>query len=194
MQRWSVSIPKSGEYVLKLLQMNDYDGNSAVNGRTWLQKMMYACHKDHPAELDYKFKPYNYGMFSPVLASVVDELQEAGLVCMETTEENKRSPIHLTESGMAAADGATGCNPEVLETMRSVKTTLNSLDYRELVVLMYHEYPEMRKNTNQSDEYRKWRESAALSMVSGGKISFSLGATISGLGREEFRTKLDATF
>ena len=187
-----MSIPKNSEHVLKLLQMEDYDGNSVINGRTWLQKMMYACFKDHPAELDYKFKPHNCGMFSPMLADVVDELQKTGLVCVEATEGNKRSPIHLTESGRMAAYGVTGYDPEMLETMRSVKAALNSLSYSELVVLMYHEYPEMRENANQLAKYEKWREGAALSMVFGEKISFSLGVTISGFGREEFRLKLDA--
>ena len=91
-----------------------------------------------------------------------------------------------------AADGITGCDPNVLETLRSVKTTLNSLDYNELVVLTYFEYPEMRENTNQLDNYEKWREDAAISMVSNEKISFSLGVSISGLDSEEFRTRLEA--
>ena len=186
-----MDIPKNSEYVLKMLRMDDYAGNDVIRGRTWLQKMMYVCSKDHP-ELDYGFLSYNYGMYSRSLADMVDELEVMGLVCTEKTEENNRLPIHLTEAGCVTADGITGCDPNVLETLRSVKTTLNSLDYNELVVLTYFEYPEMRENTNQLDDYEKWREDAAISMVSNEKISFSLGVSISGLDSEEFRTRLEA--
>lgn len=186
-----MDIPKNSEYVLKMLRMDDYAGNDVIRGRTWLQKMMYVCSKDHP-ELDYGFLPYNYGMYSRSLADMVDELEVRRLVCTEKTEENNRLPIHLTETGCVAADSITGCDPNVLETLRSVKTTLNSLDYNELVVLTYFEYPEMRENTNQLDDYEKWCEDAAISMVSNEKISFSLGVSISGLDSEEFRTRLEA--
>ena len=186
-----MDIPKNSEYVLKMLRMDDHDGNDVIRGRTWLQKMMYASSKDH-RELDYEFVPHSYGMYSKSLADIVDNLETQGLVCTEKTEEGNRSPMHLTAAGRVAAAGITGCNPDVLETLRSVKTTLNSLDYRELVVLMYFEYPEMLENTNQREEYEKWRENAALSMVSKEKISFSLGASISGLGKEKFRTRLEA--
>lgn len=186
-----MDIPKNSEYTLKMLRMDDYAGNDVIRGRMWLQKMMYACSRDHP-ELDYGFLPYNYGMYSQSLADIVDNLETQGLVCTEKTEENNRSPMHLTEAGRAAADGVTGCDPDVLDTLRSVKTTLNPLDFVELMVLMYFEYPEMREKTNQSGEYEKWRENAALSMVSKEKISFSLGVSISGLNREEFRAKLEA--
>ena len=186
-----MKIPKNSEYVLKMLRMDDHAGNDVIRGRTWLQKMMYAGSKDH-RELDYGFVPHSYGMYSKSLADIVDNLEAQGLVCTEKMEESSRSPMHLTRAGRMAADSITGCNPDVLETLRSVKTTLNSLDYGELVVLMYFEYPEMLEKTSQRDKYEDWRENAALSMVSKEKISFSLGASISGLDKEEFRTKLGA--
>ena len=186
-----MAIPKNGEYVLKMLRMDDHDGNDVIRGRTWLQKMMYAGSKDH-RELDYGFVPHSHGMYSKSLACIVDSLETQGLVCTEKAEEIARSPIHLTGAGRAAADGATGCNPDVLETLRSVKTTLNPLDYRELVVLMYFEYPEMLEKASRRDKYEDWREDAALSMASKEKISFSLGAAISGLDREAFRARLEA--
>ena len=186
-----MAIPKNGEYVLKMLRMDDHDGNDVIRGRTWLQKMMYAGSKDH-RELDYGFVPHSYGMYSRSLADIVDNLETEGLVCTEKPEEGNRSPMHLTRAGRTAADGVTGCNPDVLETLRSVKTALNSLDYRELVVLMYFEYPEMLQKTSLRDKYENWREDGALSMVSKEKISFSLGASISGLDKETFRARLGA--
>ena len=57
---------------------------------------------------------------------------------------------------------------------------------------MYFEYPEMLEKASRRDKYEDWREGAALSMASKEKISFSLGAAISGLDREAFRARLEA--
>lgn len=188
-----MNLPRGSEYVLELLRIDDGTGNDVIRGHTWMQKMMYACSKAHP-EMDYGFVPYRYGMYSERLVGILDNLKEHGLICMEKTAEDQRSPIHLTEAGREIADCLPGCTPDVLTTLRSAKLTLNRLSYNELVALAYTKFPEMREKSEQVDKYEEWRENAALTMVRAGKISRSLGASVAGLNEEEFDDRLGTLF
>lgn len=173
-------------YVLELLRMDDDMGNDVIRGHTWVQKMVYVASRAHP-EVDYGFEPYKYGMYSNKLKKILVSLKRDGLICMERAGE-ERSPVHLTEAGRGTVKPH--LDPEVLDTLRWVKSALNHLTYRELIVLTYTKYPEMLKNSTQKDKYEKWRVDAALSMVKNAKTSFMLGVRMSGLDFDEFGGRL----
>ena len=181
-----------GRYILALLRIEEGDAiKSTIPGSTWLQKIMYVASKAHP-EIDcYGFEPSKFGMHSTRLKNILDGLRKDGLININETTD-KRSPISLTKKGRRSAEvNSETDNPDVLSTLRVVKSALNNLTYTELIVLTYTKFPEMLEKSEQKDKYEQWREEAALSMVKHDKISFSLGVQISGLDREEFGKKLD---
>ena len=178
--------------VLELLRIEDGTGHRTIEGQTWIQKMMYVASKIH-SELDYDFEPHRYGMYSKKLKNMLVSLNEKGLICIDKNNE-KNQPIHLTTKGLEEAKRVgKHIDSHVQETLQTIKSTLNTLRYDELVVLMYTKYPEMLEKSEQKNEYEKWREGVAVSMVQNDKVSSLLGLRMSGLSWEEFSTKLSST-
>lgn len=179
------------KYVLALLRVETDGENNGINGQAWIQKMMYAASKAYP-QLECGFKPHLYGMYSQYLENILCELKEDGIVCMEKDGE-ERHPVHLTWRGRQEADKAIkDVEPNVLRSLRSLKSAFNGLTYRELIVLSYTKFPEMLEKSDIIEDYQKWRKDAALSMVKHGKISLSLGAHIYGIGVADFEDCLVA--
>lgn len=173
------------KYVLALLLVETDGENNGISGQTWMQKMVYAASKAHP-QLRYGFVPHLRGMYSQQLKNTLRDLEKDCLVCMEKDGE-ERQPVHLTWRGRQVANEAIkNVEPNVLRSLRSLKSAFNGLTYRELIVLSYTKFPEMLKKSELADDYQKWRKDAALSMVKGGKISLSLGAQIYGTGVADF--------
>lgn len=175
-------------YVLTLLSIEDDDGRNEIRGSIWLQKIMYAASREHE-ELDYDFKPYRFGMHSSQLHDILMELESEKLVRINATDDDIRKPIDLTEKGRkVAADFE--CDPDIRHTINAVRSELNGLSYRELIVMTYTKYPQMLENSKLVDDYEKWREKVAISMFRDDKASFSLAAQLSGLGKKKFDDRL----
>ena len=153
---------------------------------------MYVAFKTHP-ELDYAFEPHKYGMYSKTLKNILNNLNEKGLVCIDKSNERDQ-PIHLTAEGLEESERVSKrIDSRIQESLRIIKSTLNTLRYDEFVVLMYTKYPEMLEKSEQKNEYEKWRENTAISMVQDDKVSFLLGFRMSGLSLEVFGTKIYGT-
>ena len=180
------------KYVLALLHINTGGENNGISGQTWLQKIMYAASKAHP-ELECDFAPHIHGMYSQRLKYTLEELETEGLICMEEDDEDGRRPVHLTRRGHVKAEEAIkDVKPSILRSLYSLKSVFSRLAYREMIVLSYTKFPEMKEKSKLVKEYEMWRKDAALSMVKGGKISRSLGAKIYGMGVVEFDDYLDS--
>ena len=178
--------------VLELLRIEDETGHKTIKGQVWIQKMMYAASKTHP-ELDYGFEHHKYGMYSKTLKNILIDLNEKRLVCVDKSNERDQ-PIHLTAKGLEESERVSKrIDSRIQETLQTIKSILNTLRYNELVVLMYTKYPEMLENSEQKNEYEKWRENTAISMVQDDKVSFLLGFRMSGLSLEVFGTKIYGT-
>lgn len=173
------------KYVLALLQVETDGENNGISGQTWIQKMVYAASKAHP-QLECGFVPHLRGMYSQRLKNILRELEKDGLVCMEKGGE-ERQPVHLTWRGRQEADEAIkDVEPNVLRSLRSLKSVFNGLTYREMIALSYTKFPEMLEKSELRDKYQEWRKGAALSMVKHDKISMSLGAQIYGTDVADF--------
>ena len=106
----------------------------------------------------------------------------------------ERQPVHLTWRGRKEADKSIqDVEPNVLRSLRSLKSVFNGLTYREMIVLSYTKFPEMLEKSELRDNYQRWRKDAALSMVRRGRISMSLGAQIYGMGVADFEDYLVET-
>ena len=179
------------KYVLALLGVETDGENNGISGQTWIQKMVYAASKAHP-QLECGFVPHLRGMYSRRLRDMLRKLEMDGLVCMEKDGE-ERQPVHLTWRGQQEAGKAIrDVEPNVLRSLRSLKSVFNGLTYREMIVLSYTKFPEMLEKSELGDNYQEWRKDAALSMARSGKISMSLGAHIYGTGVADFEDLLAA--
>lgn len=179
------------KYVLALLLVETNDENNSISGQTWLQKMIYVASKAHP-QLECGFVPHLRGVYSQHLKDILHELEKDGLVVEKGGEG--RQPICLTLHGQQeAAEAIKDVEPNVLRSLRSLKSVFNRLTYRELIVLSYTKFPEMLEKSELVDDYQEWRKKAALSMVKSGKISLSLGAHIYGTGVADFEDIIYST-
>ena len=156
--------------------------DSSVRGKTWVQKIMYIASRLCGDDA-FGFAPHRYGMYSKTLDESLSRCSRDGLICMHVPEGD--GAIHLTEKGSKKVNPAV-CGDNMLRQMQSVKSLLNSLDYREMIVYSYALFPEMAENSDIVDSFKSWRVDAATSMYLKGAVSFALAARISDLGQDGF--------
>ncbi len=178
------------QYVLAVVAMRDADPgkvpDSSIKGKTWLQKIMYIASKSH-ADNRFGFKSYKYGMYSPTLEESVTRCSQDGLIC--TNHPNGDGPIHITDKGKEKMD-PDKCENNMLLELQAIKSVLNNLEYRQMIVYSYALFPEMAKHSEIVDDFESWRVEEATAMYLKGSVSFALAATISGLGRDDFESHL----
>lgn len=178
------------QYVLAVVAMRDADPermpDSSIKGKTWLQKIMYIASKSH-GDNRFGFKPYKYGMYSPTLEESVTRCSQGGLIC--TNHPNGDGPIHITDKGKEKMD-PDKCEDNMLLELQAIKSVLNNLEYRQMIVYSYALFPEMAKHSEIVGDFESWRVEEATAMYLKGSVSFALAATISGLGRDGFGNHL----
>lgn len=177
------------QYIL-VIAMKDADPervyNSSIKGNTWLQKIMYIASKSH-GDNRFGFKPYKYGMYSATLEESVTRCSQDGLIC--TNHPDGDGPIHITDKGKEKMD-PNKCDDNMLLELQSIKSVLNNLDYRQMIVYSCALFPEMAKHSKIVDDFESWRVKESTTMYLKGSVSFALAATISGLGRDGFGNHL----
>ena len=178
------------QYVLTVVAMQDIEPervpDNSIRGKNWLQKIMYIASKSH-GDNRFGFKPHKYGMYSPRLDEAVTRCSQNGLICIN--HPNRDGPIHITAKGKEKLD-SDKCEGNMLLELQAIKSLLNNLDYRQMIVYSYALFPEMAKHSEIVSDFESWRVEEAITMYLKGSVSFALAATISGLGRDGFEKHL----
>jgi DNA-binding HxlR family transcriptional regulator len=180
-----VALKKRFEWLLLLLYVKGYRCRigEGIRGITRLIKALFLILKE--TDLSklikdyYEFVPYKLGPFDPAIYQDLKVLESAGLV-KRTTYKHKR-PIRdeqkinegfgdsletdestlytLTEEGMRYAKAlAAWCDkkdPEMLLTLRRIKTKYGSAPLKRLLKYIYEKYPEYTKESEIIEEILK---------------------------------------
>lgn len=180
------------QYVLALVGMEHSDAeampDNSVRGKTWIHKILHGASKTGGKDAMFGFKPYAYGAYSQAVADSVERCASNGLLCIHQPERDVGA-VHLTEKGEKARDES-ACDADLLEEVQAMKSLLNRLDYREMIVYSYTKFPEMAERSDIVADFESWREDAAITAYLKGAVSFALAMGMSGMGREDFETRL----
>jgi uncharacterized protein len=135
------------EYVLLSLAVNDGRQLTPLQ----VQKQLFLSEKLIGAELSYTprfdFQPYHYGPFDKAVYDALDSLSNVGHVEILNAGQKHRR-YALTEAGLHAAGLATAnVDPAILKKLAKIAKFVTSLSFRDLVSVIYREYPEMRVNS-----------------------------------------------
>ena len=114
----------------------DYD--SWVD-RIRLMKGMFLFQEegDAPPEVDYQFRPYDYGPFTREVYDDIEELTRRGLVI----ESRDRKSFRVTAAGRRCAEEAV-LDPEAVERLQQLRVELCDLSFRDVLKRVYEAHPE----------------------------------------------------
>jgi uncharacterized protein YwgA len=116
-----------------------------------LQKSLFLVGECGLSELPpdfYKFVPYNYGPFNPVIYSDADSLAEEGLLEYINVPGQRWSKYAATSAGLARVDEITGnFSDELRNYIRDVVGWVLSRTFSELLRAIYAKYPQFRSNS-----------------------------------------------
>ena len=91
----------------------------------------------------YKYKPYNWGPYSPQLAVDMDKLVRRGLVELEHVPRRRYSKYQTTTEGeVQAAEVWSALQPVERNFIRSVRSYVTGRSFTTLLREVYAEYPE----------------------------------------------------
>jgi uncharacterized protein len=134
-------------YVLAAFAANDLKPFTPVQ----IQKFFFLAEKLIGEDIGYEprfaFKPYHYGPFDKAIYDTLDSLVEKGLV--EVTQfGEKRRLYSISTDGRTVANTALGdVRTTVADKLRELSKFVTSLSFRDLVSVIYRDYPEMRANS-----------------------------------------------
>jgi uncharacterized protein len=134
-------------YVLAAFAANDLKPFTPVQ----IQKFFFLAERLIGEDIGYEprfaFQPYHYGPFDKAIYDALDSLVEQGLV--EVTQfGEKRRLYSISNEGRTAANFALGnVQTNVADKLRELSKFVTSLSFRDLVSVIYRDYPEMRVNS-----------------------------------------------
>jgi uncharacterized protein YwgA len=116
-----------------------------------LQKSLFLVGECGLSELPsgfYKFVPYNYGPFNPVIYSDADSLAEDGLLEYISVPGQRWSKYAATSAGLARADEIReNISKELNNYITEVVGWILSRTFSELLRAIYTKYPQFRSNS-----------------------------------------------
>jgi uncharacterized protein YwgA len=117
-----------------------------------LQKALFILGKEKRDRLGpayYKFRPYNYGPFSPDVYVDADVLDSMGLVDVDPGSPTRSwSTYRATPEGLEKAKQLRSKAPlDAAKYIEAVVAWARKLSFQELVSAVYDRYPEQRVNS-----------------------------------------------
>ncbi|WP_276280882.1 type II toxin-antitoxin system antitoxin SocA domain-containing protein [Halorussus caseinilyticus] len=136
---------------LSLLRAAD---ETAIEGITRFQKLVFLAQREELDEELYPFKAGKYGPFSKTLYDDIDRLVEEGFITQSSREtssssENEKQVYMLQTDGEAAVEnGVTGENERLSpKQFEDFVEEYNDRELWDLLEYVYEEYPRMAENS-----------------------------------------------
>ncbi len=117
---------------------------------TKLQELLFIIKKETNIRLDLHFTPCNYGPFSKKVYDIIENIEERGLVKVESLNVQDKSLrlITLTSAGKAEGEKAySELNEKYRSSLDDIITRWGSEPLMSIVLYTYLTYPEMTKNS-----------------------------------------------
>lgn len=116
-----------------------------------VQKLFFLIDDKLAGELGGKafdFKPYDYGPYDKNVYTVLEHLQEQGLVSISEGHRSGDRRYNLTEEGQAKGRVALDSyGQDLAGRITTLSEWVRSLTFTQLVSAIYNEYPDMRVNS-----------------------------------------------
>ncbi len=145
------------ELVLLVLGLID----KPINGRVVFHKEIFLLYnelKEKVRVIEPQFIKYKYGPFSPLLAALIDLLEDAGYIKVINRRSTKASKFMLTEKGRRQAmiiikrlEERLG--KDFVERLRKLRIGWDQLGHDGILRYVYQRYPEYREKSAKKDKY-----------------------------------------
>jgi hypothetical protein len=116
-----------------------------------LQKALFLLGERRKRDLSggfYSFRPYHYGPFDADVYNDADNLENNGLIEVDTSQGRSLRRYVLTAAGLSAARKAEAHGPKkAVEYLVRVVAWAQPLPFNLLVRAIYEEFPAMRANS-----------------------------------------------
>ncbi len=114
-----------------------------------IQKLMFIIDRemaDHVGGPFFDFGPYHYGPFDAAVYEVLEDLEEKGLVRIDTSGMVRRYFLSVRgyEQGRALLDG---CQDKIRSALKTLAEWILPLSFSDLVSAIYQTYPDMKVNS-----------------------------------------------
>jgi hypothetical protein len=114
-----------------------------------VQKLFFLIDREIPDLVEgrhFNFEPYNYGPFDKAVYDELETLEYRGYV--ERTSQQTWWNYRLTADGQERGDKILeSLHPEARDYIKRASEFVRRLSFNQLVLAIYKEYPEMRKNS-----------------------------------------------
>ena len=125
------------DWLLSFIAGTDDYGSWVDRIRLMKGMFLFQEEGDAPPEVDYQFRPYDYGPFTREVYDDIEELTRRGLVI----ESRDRKSFRVTQAGRRCAE-ETGLDPEAVERLQQLRVELCDLSFRDVLKRVYEAHPE----------------------------------------------------
>ena len=183
--------PSNAKELLQMFLYTPVEGsepNVPVPNRSHLHKQLFHAAIDVPG-IGTRFEGGRHGPFSKELAAAEDGAVSEGTV--ERSGADGLGEMRLTEAGIKVAEELWSRPKEIAGIiLPAIKEHMNDMSYIELVSSIYASHPEIAKNAEDLELYKKYRVEAAVSLVIKRKITVARGSEIAGMPQADFTDML----
>ncbi len=157
-------------YRQKLMLYAAGSNNQELKSKVKMQKVLFLVPKAFGSEL--RFEIHRKGPYSQTVDDYLNALQDAGLMDLPSCT--------LTDTGQAVADDIVPREP-LREIVDSMKDVVVHLSEDEMLLMIYNDYPEYRRNSEEWARISSIRRSLAERMLSKHVVSVARAAELAGV-------------
>lgn len=167
----------------KLMLYTAGSNNQELRSKVKMQKVLFLVSEALPKVLggELQFEAHKKGPYSQTVDDYLNALQDAGLMNLPSCT--------LTETGQTVADAVVPREP-LRGVVDSVKDLVVHLTEDEMLLMIYTDYPEYRRNSEEWDRIRSIRRSLAERMLLKHVVSVARAAELAGVSEQQLMDDL----
>lgn len=177
------SVLRSLNSMEKLMLYTAGSNNQELRSKVKMQKVLFLVSEALPKAFggELQFEAHKKGPYSQTVDDYLNALQDAGLMNLPSCT--------LTETGQTVADVVVPREP-LRGVVDSMKDIVVHLTEDEMLLMIYTDYPEYRRNSEEWDRIRSIRRSLAERMLLKHVVSVARAAELAGVSEQQLMDDL----
>lgn len=177
------SVLRSLNSMEKLMLYTAGSNNQELRSKVKMQKVLFLVSEALPKAFggELQFEAHKKGPYSQTVDDYLNALQDAGLMNLPSCT--------LTETGHAVADVVVPREP-LRGVVDSMKDIVVHLTEDEMLLMIYTDYPEYRRNSEEWDRIKSIRRSLAERMLLKHVVSVARAAELAGVSEQQLMDDL----
>ena len=173
------SVLRSLNSLEKLMLYAAGSNDKELKSKVKMQKILFLVSEALPKAFggELSFEAHKKGPYSQTVDDYLNALQDAGLMDLPSCT--------LTDTGQAVADAVVPREP-LREIVDSMKDVVVHLSEDEMLLMIYNDYPEYRRNSEEWARISAIRRSLAERMLSKHVVSVARAAELAGVPEDQF--------